>query len=115
MQKKLASNILVLILLLAASNLYAEKNNPNAVNSGDVISRMTKELGLNETQRSKVEAILNTEKQKVEAIFNEEKKKLQLIQEETRSSLQAVLTPEQMDKLDKKMRQGQNEKNLQKK
>ena len=30
---------------------------------------------------------------------------LQLVQEETRSSLQSVLTPEQMDKLDKKMRE----------
>ena len=71
---------------------------------------MTKELGLNEMQQSEVKAILNAERQKVEAIFNEERKKFQLIQEETRSNLQAVLTPEQMDKLDKKMRQGQNEK-----
>jgi Spy/CpxP family protein refolding chaperone len=65
----------------------------------------SKELGLTEEQRPKVESIFNAEKQKVEAIFNEERQKLQLVQEETRSSLQSVLTPEQMDKLDKKMRE----------
>lgn len=73
-----------------------------------VVNRMAKELGLNDTQRSQVETILNDEKKKVEAVFNEEKMKLQAIQHETHASLQAVLTPEQMQKLDKKMRQRSN-------
>ena len=51
----------------------------------------------------------------IEAVFAEERKKLQSIQEETRSSLQAVLTPEQMDKLDKKMRQQNSQNKTQKK
>ncbi len=114
MQRKTTSIVLVLVVLFTASVVQAQKNN-QATDSRDVINRMTKELGLNEMQQSKVEAILNSERKKVEAVFNEERKKLQLIQEETRSSLQAVLTPEQMDKLDKKMRQGNSEKNTQKK
>lgn len=76
--------------------------------SHTVVNRMAKELGLNDTQRSQVETILNDEKKKVEAVFNEEKIKLQAIQQETHASLQAVLTPEQMQKLDKKMRQRSN-------
>lgn len=72
---------------------------------GKGIERMSKELGLNKEQRSKVETIFNMEKKKVDAIFNEEKQKLQLVQDETRSSLQGVLTAGQMDKLDKKMRE----------
>ena len=114
MQRKAISVVLALVVLLTASAVQAQKSN-SAADSRAVINRMTKELGLNEAQQSKVEAILNNERKKVEAVFNEEKKQLQSIQEETRASLQAVLTPEQMDKLDKKMRQGNNEKNTQKK
>lgn len=108
MQIKTIPIILAVVLSFTASIVQAQKNNPAADNR-DAINRMTQELGLNEKQQSKVEAILNKERKKVEAIFNEERKKLQSIQEETRSSLKAVLTPEQMDKLDKKMRQGSNE------
>lgn len=104
----------MMVLLFAASILHAQNKNSSA-DSQKAIDRMTQELGLNETQRSKVEAILNTEQKKVEAVFNEERKKLQLIQEETRSSLKAVLTPEQMEKLENKMRQTGNKNNTQKK
>jgi len=104
----------MMVLLFAASILHAQNKNSSA-DSQNAIDRMTKELGLNETQRGKVEAILNTEQKKVEAVFNEERKKLQLIQEETRSSLKAVLTPEQMEKLENKMRQTGNKNNTQKK
>ncbi len=114
MQRKTTSVVLALVILFTASAVQAQKSN-QAADSRTVVNRMTKELGLNETQQSKVEAILNNEKKKVEAVFNEEKKQLQSIQEETRASLQAVLTPEQMDKLEKKMRQGSGEKNTQKK
>lgn len=108
MQIKIIPIVLTVALSFTISVVQAQKNNPAADNR-DAINRMTQELGLNEKQQSKVEAILNKERKKVEAIFNEERKKLQLVQEETRSSLKAVLTPEQMDKLDQKMRQGSGE------
>lgn len=114
MQRRTTPIVLALILLFPASVAQSQKNN-QAADNRDVINRMTKELGLNEKQQSKVEAILNAEKKKVETVFNEERKKLQSIQEETRLSLQAVLTPEQMEKLDKKMRQENSKNNTQKK
>lgn len=97
-------------MLLAAGLLFtsiagqAQQSGSGASDSSKGIDRMSKELGLSQDQKSRVEAIFNVEKKKVEAIFEEEKKKLQLVQDETRSSLQGVLTPEQMDKLDKKMK-----------
>lgn len=114
MQIKIIPVILAVVLSFTAFIVQAQKNSPTADNR-DAINRMTQELGLNEKQQSKVESILNKERKKVEAVFNEERKKLQLIQEETHSSLKAVLTPEQMDKLDEKMRQGSGENNNQKK
>ena len=108
MQIKTNPIVLAVVLSFNVSVVQAQKNSPAADNR-DAINRMTQELGLNEKQQSKIEAILNKERKKVEAIFNEERKKLQLIQEETRSGLKAVLTPDQMDKLDKKMRQGSSE------
>ena len=114
MLRKAIPVMLILILFFTVSTAQAQKNNSVADNH-DVINRMTKELGLNETQRTKVEVILNTEKQKVEAVFNEERKKLQSIQEGTRKNLQAVLTPEQMKKLDNKMRQESSKNNAPKK
>lgn len=114
MPQKTIPAILILVLVFTVSATHAQKNNA-ATDDRDVINRMTKELGLNETQRAKVETILNTEKKKVEAVFNEERKKLQLIQEETRSGLKAVLTPEQMEKLENKMRQENNKNTNQKK
>lgn len=92
------------VALLSSTAALAQKAAQPA-DSHAVINRMAKDLGLNDTQRSQVETILNNEKKKVEAVFNEERVKLQAIQEETRASLQAVLTPEQMQKLDRNMRQ----------
>ena len=63
--------ILALVLLLTAFAIQAQKKSPAADNR-DVINRMTEELGLNEKQQSKVEAILNTERKKVEVVFNDE-------------------------------------------
>lgn len=108
MQIKTIPIVLGIVLSVTTSAVQAQKNSPAADNR-DAINRMTQELGLNEEQQSKVEAILSKERKKVEAVFNEERKKLQSIQEETRSSLKAVLTREQMDKLDQKMRQGSGE------
>ena len=114
MQKKTISLILILCILIYPILALAQKQN-SAPDSKEVINRISKELGLNDTQRSKVAAILDNEKKKVEAVFNEERKKLQQIQEVTRTNLQAVLTPEQMEKLDKKMREQSSKNNPQKK
>ncbi|MBX3617187.1 hypothetical protein [Nitrosomonas sp.] len=108
MQQKFISVALMLTLLCIVTVGHAQKNQP--ADSRETVNRMTKELGLSEAQRSQVENILTAERKKVEAVFKEERNKLQQIQEQTRISLQAVLSPEQMDKLEKKMRQ-QNDKN----
>ena len=114
MPKKTILAMLVLMLFFTVSAAHAQKNSSPA-DGRDAINRMTKELGLSDTQRSKVETILNTEKMKVEAVFNEERKRLQSIQEETRSNLKAVLSPEQMEKLENKMRQESKKNAAQKK
>ena len=73
MEMKIQFVVLLLItLLFIASIAYAQNKNSPADNRND-IDQMTKELGLSETQRGEVEAILNTEKKKVEAVFNEER------------------------------------------
>lgn len=105
MDKKLTGTILALGLLLSAGTSQAQQKDAGSADSKKGLERMNKELGLNAEQKSKVEAIFNAERKKVEAIFNEEKQKLQSVQQETRSRLQGVLTPEQMNKLDQKMRQ----------
>ncbi len=115
MQKQFISATLILVLLLFPLSVLAQKQSTAPADNKDVLNRMSKEVGLKDAQTSKVEAIFNTERKKVEAVFDEERKKLQLIQEQTRTSLQAVLTPEQMDKLDKKMREKNNKNNTQKK
>jgi Spy/CpxP family protein refolding chaperone len=109
MNKKLISAVLVsgLLFIPVAGQTQSD--------SSKGIERMSKELGLTVEQRPKVEAIFNKEKKKVDAIFDEEKQKLQVVQEETRSSLKEVLTPEQMEKLDKKMRQQTRKNSPQKK
>lgn len=73
--------------------------------SKQTINRMAKDLGLNDDQKAQVETIFDEEKQTVETIFKEQDEKLKSAQEQTRNSLQQVLTPEQMEKLDKKMEQ----------
>lgn len=105
MNKKLTSTLLALGLLLSPVAGQTQQNGGGAADSKKGLERMSKELGLSAEQRSKVEVIFNAERKKVEAIFNEEKQKLEKVQQETRSSLQEVLTPEQMSKLDQKMRQ----------
>jgi|GEM_PF-4350374 len=112
--KETISIILILCILIFPATALAQKQT-SASDSKDVINRISKELGLNDAQKSKVAAILDNEKKKVEAVFNEERKKLQQIQEITRTNLQAVLSPEQMEKLDKKMREQSSKNNPQKK
>ncbi|WP_300294719.1 hypothetical protein [Nitrosomonas sp.] len=63
---------LILTLLLSPAVVSAQKAAQPA-DSKAAVSRMAKELGLSDTQRSQVETILNNEKKKVDAVFNEEK------------------------------------------
>jgi Spy/CpxP family protein refolding chaperone len=113
MNKKLMSMLLALGFLFGPIAGHTQQKDAGLADSRKGLDRMSKELGLNADQRSKVEAIFETEKNKVEAIFNEERQKLQVVQQDTRASLEGVLTPEQMNKLDKKMRE--NAKNESKK
>ncbi|WMJ08751.1 hypothetical protein [Nitrosomonas sp. sh817] len=112
MQRQLIPAAMALVLSCTMTVAHAQKNQP--ADSREAVNRMAKELGLSEAQRNQVETILNAERKKVEAVFNEEKNKLQRIQEQTRISLQAVLTPEQMEKLENKMRQQNSKNNAQK-
>ncbi|SEL24384.1 hypothetical protein SAMN05216387_10764 [Nitrosovibrio tenuis] len=113
MNKKLTGFLLALGLVLSPVAGHTQQKDTASADSGKGLDRMSKELDLSADQRSKVEAILETEKSKVEAIFNEERQKLQAVQQGTRASLEGVLTPEQMSKLDQKMRE--NAKNAPKK
>ena len=113
MNKKLTSSVLALGLLLTSVAGHAQQKDTGAPDKKKGIERMSKDLSLSADQRAKVEVIFEAERKKVEAIFSEEKQKLQGVQQETRSSLQGVLTPEQMNKLEQKMRE--NSKNDEKK
>jgi Spy/CpxP family protein refolding chaperone len=113
MNKKLTNSVLALGLLLTSVAGHAQQKDAEVPDRKKGIERMSKELNLSADQRAKVEVIFEAERKKVEAIFNEEKQKLQGVQQETRSSLQGVLTPEQMNKLEQKMRE--NSKNDEKK
>jgi len=71
---------------------------------------LTKQLGLNDEQKTKVEAILTTQHEKIKALH-----------EETDASIKAILTPEQQTKFDqlqqqrKQMRQEKIKEHLGKK
>jgi Spy/CpxP family protein refolding chaperone len=113
MNKKLTSMLLGLGLLFSPMAGHTQQKDAGSADSKKGFDRMSKELGLSADQRPKVEAIFETERNKVEAIFNDERQKLQMVQQDTRASLEGVLTPEQMNKLDQKMRE--NAKNERKK
>lgn len=105
MDKKVTNILLALVVFLTSVAGYAQQKNGEASDRTKGIERMSKELGLSSDQRARVEVIFETERKKVEAIFNEEKQKLQGVQQETRARLEGVLTAEQMNKLDQKMRE----------
>ncbi len=105
MNKKLTSMLLALGLVFSPIAGHTQQKDAASADSKKGLDRMSKELNLSADQKSKVEAIFETEKNKVEAIFNEERQKLQMVQQDTRASLEGVLTPEQMNKLDQKMRE----------
>jgi Spy/CpxP family protein refolding chaperone len=97
MNKQLIGLILALTLPLTA---IAEMD--TTADSSKRIEHLTKELGLS-----------NEQKVKVEAIFDAQKAKMKAIHDETHTSLQAVFTPEQMTKFDamqEKRKQARKEK-----
>lgn len=81
--------LIVAILALAVPlTVFAEPPNMEA-RADKHAERLTKELSLNSEQTAKVKAIFENQWQKLKAIH-----------EETDASLKAVLTPEQVTKLD---------------
>ena len=90
MNKQLMSILLILSFPLtsfAAPSQQGDLNLPSE--KGSKIERLTNDLGLNEAEKAKVEAIIN-----------EEKGKFKAIREEKRTRLQGVLTKDQMTKFD---------------
>ncbi len=99
MQRKVIA-ALVFALCLPATVVAKSSE---AKDPGQVLDRMAQDLGLSADQKAQMETIFKEEQQTVEAIFKDQEEKLKTAQEQTRSSLQQVLTPEQLDKLDKKI------------
>jgi Spy/CpxP family protein refolding chaperone len=67
----------------------AEMNCPHGGDMGQRAEHLTKELGLNPEQKTKVEAIFEAQKEKSKALH-----------EETHASLKAIFTPEQLTKFE---------------
>lgn len=85
MKKQLA--ILVLALLPVA--VFASPNEANGAPFCKHAERLSKQLGLNDDQKNKVEAIFKAQKEKFHALH-----------EETETNLKAVLTSEQASKFE---------------
>lgn len=84
MKKQLIGLILALTLPLTA---IADTDTP--VDSNKRVEHLTKELGLNPEQKTKVQAI-----------FDAQRAKMKVIHDETHTSLQSVFTPEQWTKFE---------------
>ena len=97
MNKKLIGVLLILSFPLSAIAMQSQQGDSGSIDKGQRIERMTKELGLNEEQKAKVESI-----------FNDQKEKFKAIREETRTRLQGILTQEQMTKFDEMHQQGRH-------
>lgn len=96
-------NLIAALVLALCLPAMAIAKSSEAKDPGQVLDRMAKDLGLSADQKAQVETIFKDEQQTVEGIFKEQEEKLKTAQEQTRSSLQQVLTPEQLDMLDKKI------------
>jgi protein CpxP len=79
---------LVLALALSAGAVFAGEGGPKGPKP-QKLERMTRELGLSAEQQGKVKTILDAEHAKKQALH-----------EETRGKLEAVLTKEQLAKLE---------------
>ena len=91
MNKKIITIAIALALPFTASALTsADKEGcEGGYRHGEKMERMTKELNLNEEQKTKMDAL-----------FKEQHEKYKTIHEETRTRLKEILTPEQMTKMD---------------
>lgn len=86
MNKKLIGLLLALCIPLTA---LADMDDAPHVDSGKRVERMTKELGLNDEQKTKVTVIFDAQREKIKALH-----------EEMTASLKGVLTPEQFTKFE---------------
>ncbi|MGZ5012747.1 MAG: Spy/CpxP family protein refolding chaperone [Methylobacter sp.] len=93
MNKKIITIALALALPLTVAAAPGDKGDFEGDHANRV-ERLAKNLDLNAEQKSKVEVI-----------FKEQHEKLKAIHEETRARLQAVLTKEQMTKMDEMKKQ----------
>lgn len=97
MNVKLVSMVIALALPLSVVAYPGGKDNPEQYRAKKM-ERLNKELGLNEDQ-----------KVKIDALFKEQGEKGRALHKETQSRLQAILTPEQNTKLEE-MEQRRHEK-----
>ncbi len=99
MNKKIITVALALALpLTVAAMPETDKENYDWAHHGDRMERMTKELNLNEEQKTKMDAL-----------FKEQHEKYKAIHEETRARLKEILTPEQMTKMDEMKKRHQEQ------
>jgi protein CpxP len=91
MNKKIILIAMALALPLTAAALPGTdtEGGEGEYRHGKKMERMTKELNLNEEQKTKMDAL-----------FKEQHEKYKTIHEETRTRLKEILTPEQMTKMD---------------
>jgi len=101
MNKKLIGALLVLSFPLAAIAIQSPQSDSGPLDKDQRIERLTKEFGLNQEQKAKVESIVNDQKAKFKAM-----------PEEKRSLLQGVLTQVQRTKLDKIHQQRQPKQSM---
>ncbi len=91
MNKKIITIAIALALpLTVAAMPGAEKEGyEGGYRHGEKMERMSKELNLNEEQKTKMDTL-----------FKEQHEKYKSLHEETRTRLKEILTPEQMQKMD---------------
>lgn len=87
-------NIITIAMALAlpltvAAMPGADKEDYQGYRHGNKMERLTKELNLNEEQKTKLDTL-----------FKEQHEKYKTIHEETRTRMKEILTPEQMTKMD---------------
>lgn len=101
MNKQLISALLVLNLPITAFSLQSQYGDSNLLDKSQKVGYLTKELGLNEAEKAKVEAIINDEKMKFETR-----------RQEKRTQLEDTLTQKQIAKFNEIEQQRQHKKSL---
>lgn len=100
MNKKIITIILALALPLTVAALPGDPGNAEGRHA-DRIERLTKNLDLTPEQKTKVEAI-----------YQEQHDKFKAIHQETRSRIEAILTKEQLAKMDSMSKQHQEKSQM---